>query len=71
MWSRQESNLDLELRKLLYYPLYDGTIFFTGLQRSTSFSKLMNITAENFDCNCQQYYTEKFSYHGHTIWSQK
>jgi hypothetical protein len=24
-WSRQESNLDLELRKLLYYPLYDET----------------------------------------------
>jgi hypothetical protein len=23
LWSRQESNLDLELRKLLYYPLYD------------------------------------------------
>src|SRR6185312_15817603 len=22
MWPRQESNLDLELRKLLYYPLY-------------------------------------------------
>src|SRR5665213_3827319 len=22
-WPRQESNLDLELRKLLYYPLYD------------------------------------------------
>ena len=22
VWSRQESNLDLELRKLLYYPLY-------------------------------------------------
>ncbi len=21
-WPRQESNLDLELRKLLYYPLY-------------------------------------------------
>ena len=24
MWPRQESNLDLELRKLLYYPLYYG-----------------------------------------------
>ncbi len=24
-WSRQESNLDLELRKLLYYPLYYET----------------------------------------------
>lgn len=23
LWLRQESNLDLELRKLLYYPLYD------------------------------------------------
>lgn len=22
LWPRQESNLDLELRKLLYYPLY-------------------------------------------------
>lgn len=22
LWLRQESNLDLELRKLLYYPLY-------------------------------------------------
>ncbi len=29
MWPRQESNLDLELRKLLYYPLYDeaGILF--------------------------------------------
>ena len=25
MWSCQESNLDLELRKLLYYPLYYTT----------------------------------------------
>jgi len=25
-WLRQESNLDLELRKLLYYPLYYGAI---------------------------------------------
>ena len=25
VWSRQESNLDLELRKLLYYPLYYET----------------------------------------------
>ena len=25
-WPRQESNLDLELRKLLYYPLYYETI---------------------------------------------
>jgi hypothetical protein len=24
LWPRQESNLDLELRKLLYYPLYYG-----------------------------------------------
>lgn len=27
LWSRQESNLDLELRKLLYYPLYYETFF--------------------------------------------
>ena len=28
-WPRQESNLDLELRKLLYYPLY----YEAGLQK--------------------------------------
>ena len=27
MWPRQESNLDLELRKLLYYPLYYGAFW--------------------------------------------
>ena len=26
VWPRQESNLNLELRKLLYYPLYDEAI---------------------------------------------
>jgi hypothetical protein len=30
MWPRQESNLDLELRKLLYYPLYYEAV--QGLQ---------------------------------------
>jgi hypothetical protein len=29
-WSSQESNLDLELRKLSYYPLYYKT---SGLQK--------------------------------------
>ncbi len=32
LWPRQESNLDLELRKLLYYPLY-----YKALIRITSF----------------------------------
>ena len=27
LWLRQESNLDLELRKLSYYPLYYEAIF--------------------------------------------
>ena len=27
-WPRQESNLDLELRKLLYYPLYNEALCF-------------------------------------------
>gem|GEM_PF-1429306 len=27
LWPRQESNLNLELRKLLYYPLYYEAIF--------------------------------------------
>lgn len=30
LWSRQESNLDLELRKLLYYPLYYETNIWNG-----------------------------------------
>ncbi len=29
-WPRQESNLGLELRKLLYYPLYDEAIYYPG-----------------------------------------
>ena len=31
LWPRQESNLDLELRKLLYYPLYDEAIICANL----------------------------------------
>lgn len=30
-WPRQESNLNLELRKLLYYPLYDEASWFESL----------------------------------------
>ncbi len=33
MWPRQESNLDLELRKLLYYPLYYEANIFNEVQR--------------------------------------
>src|SRR5664279_618335 len=48
-WPRQESNLDLELRKLLYYPLYDeaylinpGTLLLKILMAMAS-----NITPKN------------------------
>ena len=41
MWPRQESNLNLELRKLLYYPLYyEANI--------DLMSKLHNITTKYF-----------------------
>lgn len=40
MWSRQESNLDLELRKLLYYPLYYETIHLQHLPVFLAYSRL-------------------------------
>ena len=42
-WPHQESNLDLELRKLLYYPLYyeAGTNWFAKLQVSGGLAKLL------------------------------
>jgi hypothetical protein len=55
LWSRQESNLDLELRKLLYYPLYYETYDVEGsklkVQGSLSYSKRCNITSKNFNGN--------------------
>ena len=42
-WLRQESNLDLELRKLLYYPLYYeanlNPAYYSGLLQSTIHNK--------------------------------
>lgn len=35
------------------------------------FHKMTHIAAKNFNRNCEQYYTEKFSYHHHSIWTQK
>lgn len=46
-WPHQESNLDLELRKLLYYPLYyeADTIWLAKLQLLGGLAKLL---AEKF-----------------------
>ena len=69
MWPRQESNLGLELRKLLYYPLYYEAGYkpkgcktielklkiseFETLKYYLQYSKIRNITAEYFYCNGQ------------------
>ena len=42
-WPRQESNLDLELRKLLYYPLYYEAALVKGLQ---NYYKFIHIAPE-------------------------
>lgn len=42
MWPRQESNLYLELRKLLYYPLYYGAWHYLSYQSA-------DVAAENFN----------------------
>jgi hypothetical protein len=55
-WPRQESNLDLELRKLLYYPLYYEALF----------NQTGNIATKYFNRNGQQYYTKKFTYCNHS-----
>ena len=44
-WPRQESNLDLELRKLLYYPLYYEAVVL-GVQRYHIFEQFLKIEPE-------------------------
>ena len=63
LWPRQESNLDLELRKLLYYPLYYEASF--PLRKGAGvrlFYQSRCISSKYFYCNGQQYYAKKFSY---------
>ena len=55
-WPRQESNLDLELRKLLYYPLY--------YEAKMLFTKILDVSSKDFDRYGQQYYAKEFS-HSH------
>ncbi len=69
-WPRQESNLDLELRKLLYYPLYYEAIERRLFQVAIPsvilsgiglFTEILNIGTKNLYRNGEQYYAEKFS----------
>ena len=69
-WPRQESNLDLELRKLLYYPLYYEAGWQNSCHGKWLMPKLYNITAEYLYRNGQQYYAKKFSYDHHSIRAQ-
>ncbi len=70
LWPRQESNLDLELRKLLYYPLYYEAIERRLFQVAIPsvilsgiglFTEILNIGTKNLYRNGEQYYAEKFS----------
>ncbi len=71
LWPRQESNLDLELRKLLYYPLYYEAGWQNSCHGKWLMPKLYNITAEYLYRNGQQYYAKKFSYDHHSIRTQR
>ena len=53
-WSRQESNLDLELRKLSYYPLYYET--------KSSLYQTAHIGSEYLYGNGEQNYAKKLSH---------
>ncbi len=80
MWPRQESNLDLELRKLLYYPLYyearhlydfRSLIDIEELNEIKKLSpEILDVSPEYFYGNGQQYYTKEFSHHHQSIWPQ-
>ena len=62
-WPRRESNLDLELRRLLYYPLY-----YEAMKKEKSFKSLLAdhqsgcIGGKYFYRNGQQNYTKKFTH---------
>jgi hypothetical protein len=64
LWPRQESNLNLGLRRPLYYPLYYEAA-------GALLSKMAEITAKYFYRYRQQYYTEKFSNNHHAIGTHK
>ena len=74
MWPRQESNLDLELRKLLYYPLYDEAGRISNIQHGILNDELMrklyNITPKYLYRYSDQNYAKKFSYHRQPVWPQ-
>ena len=70
VWPRQESNLDLELRKLLYYPLYYEAFLLSATFKFAHshiiefhISSLVHDTCKYFYSNGDQNYTEKFSYY--------
>ena len=56
MWPRQESNLDPELRKLIYYPLYYEA-------KNVLFGESNNVGSKYFYRNGEQNYAEKLSHH--------
>ena len=64
MWPRQESNLDLELRKLLYYPLYyEASQIMNYGSRIMSEGAFLLQTSQHcpqyLHCYCNQNYSKK------------